>query len=291
MTFLNGLGTTPEGEVGRHPAPEGQEEHMVRTRFLADQIFRGHSEATVSQREYVIRKWEESLSPRSMMDATKEDVERFCDRPGVWTRSWYVSNLSVFYQWAIREELVSSDPTARVPRPKLPKRQPRPADSEDITAGMAEADIRLRAMIALAAYAGLRAKEIAQLHWRDVDFDNAEVWIRDGKGGKDGVVPLPDQLVRVLVEYGIGVGWVFPSQRGDHLSRQTVSQYVCQFFASRNMEARTHRLRHSYGTNMYRLLGDIVAVQELMRHDDISTTRGYVRAPERVTNRVRAFAY
>lgn len=63
------------------------------------------------------------------------------------------------------------------------------------------------------------------------------------------------------------------------------------FLRDAEMEARTHRLRHSYGTNMYDLLRDLVIVQELMRHENISTTRGCVMAPEAETRKIRAFAF
>jgi integrase/recombinase XerD len=55
---------------------------------------------------------------------------------------------------------------------------------------------------------------------------------------------------------------------------------VTKLFASVGVEGSTHRARHAFGTNLLRKGANIRVVQELMRHESLATTAGYLRVEE-----------
>ena len=98
------------------------------------------------------------------------------------------------------EGLRPDDPVERLRSVRIPQNAPRPVPEDVLRAALARAsraDVRAsnpRLMILLAAYAGLRAAEIAQVRREDLDDDLLRV---DGKGGKIRVVPVSGELLEL----------------------------------------------------------------------------------------------
>ena len=126
-------------------------------------------------------------------------------------------------------------------------------------------------MLALAAYAGLRAGEIARVHTSDVVDGRLYV---HGKGGRTRVVPLAAHLALMLPAEG---GWVFPNGRGSHLSPGHVTRLVSRALP----EGWTaHTFRHRLATRAYAGTRDLLAVSELIGHSRPETTQRYVLLPD-----------
>ena len=112
-----------------------------------------------------------------------------------------------FYRWAVESGHLAVDPTARLRTVKVPRLLPRPIAEDRLDGALAAADDRMRAVLLLAADAGLRAGEIARLEWADVRLDDAEPTLRIvGKGSRERVVDLVPRLVEALT--------VLPHRRG-----------------------------------------------------------------------------
>ncbi|RDJ92913.1 hypothetical protein B4Q13_25540, partial [Lacticaseibacillus rhamnosus] len=77
--------------------------------------------------------------------------------------------IRTFYRWALLEELIEKDPTLRLERPKLPARLPRPMADADVRDALTNAPPRVKQILYLAAFGGLRAMEIAALRREDLD--------------------------------------------------------------------------------------------------------------------------
>jgi site-specific recombinase XerC len=86
---------------------------------------------------------------------------------GVEARAAAVSHLRGFYRWALDEALAAADPSTRLRRPKRERRMPRPMPDDAAALALGEAPSPIREWLFLAAYAGLRACEIAQLRGKD----------------------------------------------------------------------------------------------------------------------------
>src|SRR5690606_22330993 len=108
-----------------------------------------------------------------------------------------LSHLAGFYRWCVVEGYRDDDPTMRVPRPKLPRNLPHPIPEDDLARAIALAEpTRVRPWLMLAAYAGLRACEIAPLRGEDLWWhtDPPLLVIQQGKGGDMGTVPIAPDL-------------------------------------------------------------------------------------------------
>lgn len=206
----------------------------------------------------------------------KDDVERFLDARRLAPKSLYcwLSDLHMFYRWAVDEGHVEVDPTARIPRPRLPRSLPRPAMTADIAMAVQMADPRMRCWLLLMAYQGLRCQEVAYISRDDVldTLDPPMLLVRKGKGAKERMEPLHPEVgmaLRALPLPRAGRLW--------HVTEKTVSQKTNAFLRSLDIDATAHQLRHWFGTEAYRSSRDIRMVQELMGHESPVTTAGYAR--------------
>lgn len=196
------------------------------------------------------------------------------------TRSAYTSHLRAFFRWAAKTGIVSVDPTEVLTMPKVPKHLPRPIEEDDLAKALDRARPKMRAMIVLAGYAGLRCCEIAALDWSDLrrDADGSACLHIRGKGGKDRIVEIGEIVVQALQVYGPKRrGAMFLGLDGRQINPRSVSRSINRFLSTHEIDATAHQLRHRYGTVMYQLSRDLRMTQELMGHASPQTTMGYTR--------------
>jgi len=113
---------------------------------------------------------------------------------------------------------------------------------------------------------GLRLGEGLALEIGDIDAANRRVHVRQGKGGKDRYVPLPDATLQHLRRF-----WrthrhprlLFPNGSGNEASARTV-----------------HSLRHAYATHLLELGVDLRSIQDVLGHQKPETTARYARLTE-----------
>lgn len=188
-------------------------------------------------------------------------------------RSMYAS-LRSFYRWAVETGRSVDDPTKALPSVAAGPAVPRPVSEGDYRRALAEADPRAHVILRLAAEAGLRRAEIAQVGRRDLVSDlGGWTLVVHGKGGRDRLVPLTDSLARE-VRARIGTGaWLLPSPRGGHLTARHVGKIASHALP----EALTlHMLRHRFATVVHTSTKDLITTQRLLGHASVATTQRYV---------------
>lgn len=208
------------------------------------------------------------------------------------TKRAYVCHLRSFYRWAKRTGLVSEDPTELLTLPPIPRRLPRPIAEDDLMIALDAARPKLRAMLTLAAFGGLRALEIAGLNWSDVQRDTsgaAFIHIRKGKGGHGRTVEVGEVVIRALQAYGFKRnGPMFIGRDGLQIEAKSVSKIANRHLARNGVDATLHQLRHRYATIGYQLSHDLRLIQEQLGHASPQTTAGYARpSPEAAARMVR----
>lgn len=186
-----------------------------------------------------------------------------------------------FFAWATRNGHVSMNPALELAKVAPARPMPKPAPDRVWRAALAAADPRVTLMLRLAAEAGLRRAEVAQVHTRDLlDSAGGPQLLVHGKGGKKRVVPLSDDLAELIsrgaaghTESAASVGYVFPGSRPDgHLAPISVGLLCAEVLA----EGWTmHALRHRFATRAYRGTRNLRAVQTLLGHSSIVTTERY----------------
>ena len=219
-----------------------------------------------------------------LLEASREDLAawRADLAVGPGTAAAYVSHAIQFYGWAAREGLVDENRAAGLPVPKLGRRLPRPIGEADLFAAVAGAPPRVRPWLVLAAWCGLRAKEIALLRRENVrETSQPPVLLiaHDAtKGTRERIVPLSAFAREALLEHGLPrAGWVF--RRYDGLPGPNrpwrVSQAANNYLRSCGIAETLHQLRHRFGTQAYAGSLDLRLVQELLGHRRPETTAGY----------------
>lgn len=237
--------------------------------------------SSVLQRRLTLRRLER-FAGVGILAVEPETLARFVNRKtlGVEARAATVSHVRGFFRWALDEELLERDPSARLQRPKRERRIPRPMPDEHASKALTHATDPIRQWLFLAAYAGLRACEIAQLQGKDFRLSQAPpiLIIRVSKGGDPSVVPIAAELRQVALELSRSPGWCFPKGRGGdgHITASQVQKRANTFLHEIGIPETAHTLRHWYGSKTYRATHrDLRATQELLRHNSPVSTAGY----------------
>lgn len=224
------------------------------------------------------------LAPTPLLDATHAHLAAWQRTRGavITARSLrtQTSYIHGFYRWATEEGLLESDPSARLKAPKVPRLLPRPIAEATLEDVLDAADTPwMTALLALAAFAGLRACEIARLAWADVHLDGPEPWLRVvGKGSKERLVDLSDVLVGILRALPTRRGPVLRrrDRRPGHCTANGISKAAERFLKACEVSDTLHAFRHRFGTEVTRA-GGLRVAQELMGHASPTSTAGYAQ--------------
>ena len=245
------------------------------------------SERTVSERIMSVRSMCDEYRVRPL-EVTPSHIVAFLSRRDISdaTRSTYASHLRAFFRWALLQNLIAVNPMDRVPAPRRPRYMPRPIQSSQLTRLLAVCKRkRTRMMVLLAAFAGLRVHEIAKFRGSDLDRERELITVV-GKGAKSALLPAHALILEDAHGFPTDDLW-FPSPTRDGpMASAGVSQSIGRAMNRAGIDATAHQLRHWYGTELLHSGADLRTVQELMRHDQISSTQIYTHVTD--ASKVRA---
>lgn len=239
----------------------------------------GKSKETISLRTYHLRRVQTWLKPTRLEDATPQQLVAFMASGKAWGREYRRSiraTIRLFYGWLSDSGQRADNPAAGLPAVKPQPPVPRPTPDRSYKAALADATPRVSLMIRLAAQAGLRRAEVARVETGDlVDDLLGYSLIVHGKGNKERLVPLPDDLARDVQRGLEGNRWLFPGlDPSKHLTPAHVGKLVSdQLPAGITM----HSLRHRFATRVYASTHDLLTTQQLLGHSSPTTTQVYVQ--------------
>lgn len=200
------------------------------------------------------------------------------------THRQYVSRLDVFFRWMVEQGYRTVAPTASIRKPREPQTFPRPVSTAGLLRALELADPRTGAMLALAAYAGLRRVEIARVSVEDLlDGQEPKLVRVHGKGQKTRLVPAGPVLLAALERYELPEsGHLFLTRSGRPVHPQMVGTRIAAHLRASGVEGTAHQCRHWFATELYRACGDLVIVQQMLGHASVATTQIYVAwSPDR----------
>lgn len=237
----------------------------------------GLSAQTIKSRRYKMVHLAALLMPSGPKEVTTEQIVQAFARQQ-WkpeTRKAYRNTISSFFRWLHKSGRRSDDPSLDVPRVKKPHAHPRPCPDHYIAAAMEMATSSERLMIRLGAECGLRRGEIARVHSDDVVADSAgRSLIVRGKGDKQRIVPLPDDLAGIIMD---ARGYLFPGRFGGHVEESYIGDHISRLLPDGYA---AHTLRHRFATTAYAATHDLFVVAELLGHESVETTEHYVAMPD-----------
>ncbi len=220
------------------------------------------------------------------------------------TMSIYVSYLKVFFGFLCKDDSLTLDPTRKLESPRVPKQEIDFISCDTVMKTLDEMfkelrkgndyEIELRNyfIIRTAYVTGWRASEsLACNPQEDIDWDTGEIYIPSGKGAKDGYVFMDPETTKMLKEwyfsrYPNGKRLWYSHRgacKGKALGYLGYLRVVKKYF-----NKGTHRLRAGFATYLFDQDVDIKMIQELMRHESISSTMRYVAVPRKKKRAVHA---
>lgn len=222
------------------------------------------------------------MNPRCVTEADPTQLIRWqadISHLALWTRSKYVMHVRQFYAWLVRPMRVIEESPADDLMRVTPKRlTPRPISEEALSFALDSCtDSRMFAWLLLAAYAGLRAFDIAALRCDDLITTGTVPYLRvRGKGGHESLVAVGAQIVNVLTPYAFGQGPMFPDEETrQRMDSRLIYGAINEYLKSLGLPYTLHQLRHRYGTKLYEMTNDLIYVQKQMRHSSITSTQVY----------------
>jgi integrase len=141
---------------------------------------------------------------------------------------------------------------------------------------------RNHAMILIAYRHGLRASELVNVRWSDVDLERGTLYCRRAKGSRSSLHPMkPDEaaaLAKVLRDRRLDpTDYVFQSERSEKMTRSAFWRVVSAAGARAGLpvKAYAHLLRHSCGYYLANKGCDLRLIQDYLGHKQIQNTVRY----------------
>jgi site-specific recombinase XerD len=204
------------------------------------------------------------------------------------TINCHLDSIRGFYNYLIDEEDLRIDnPVKRNYNLRLPRPLPRYLRDEEVPRLFAHIkNNRDRAIFMLMLRCGLRLEEVANLTLRAINLRRAQLFIYDGKGGKDRVVYLSGDAFEVLSRYlkkrpSSRVRKVFLVEKGVYkdkpLSIRGIQKRMEHYARKAGLKVSCHQLRHTMATQLLNADADLVIIQDLLGHNQIRTTQRYCK--------------
>ena len=207
--------------------------------------------------------------------------------------SRYLSSIKSFHKFLSKDGLTKKNVTLQISSPKIDKKLPVVLTVEEVSKlldsikGDKPLDLRNEAMFELIYACGFRVSELVNLKINNLHLTSKMIQVV-GKGAKERLVPVNDYAIKVLRKYLLEArplllkdakdsGFIFLNNNGQVLSRVGFFKLLKNLAKEAGIEKdiSPHTLRHSYATHLLEAGVDLRYIQELLGHEDISTTQIY----------------
>lgn len=220
-------------------------------------------------------------------------------------KSRKLASLRSFYNYFFRNELISSNPPALVPMPKLHEKEIIRLEPDEVADLLDRVEagtdltkkqlnyhnktaLRDTALLTLLLGTGIRVSECVGLDINDIDWKNDRIKVRR-KGGYEDVVYFGEEVHDALAAYMDERRHIIPNEghedafflslQNRRISVRAVENLVKKYASSVSLKKITpHKLRSTFGTNLYQETGDIYLVADVLGHKDVNTTRKHYAA-------------
>lgn len=219
-----------------------------------------------------------------------------------------VSTVKSFYNYFYRTERIQNNPASLLQLPKIHEKEIIRLDVDEVARFLDEVEdgecltekqkayhaktkLRDLAMMTLLLGTGLRVSECVGLNINDVDFRNGGLRIHR-KGGKEVIVYFGAEVEYALLDYLSEREHIVPEEGSEEalflsMQRKRINVRSVEKMVKKYAQIVTplkkitpHKLRSTYGTNLYRETGDIYLVADVLGHSDVNTTKKHYAALE-----------
>jgi len=218
-----------------------------------------------------------------------QHVEMFLEHLGTTNgdkgKSRKLATLRSFFAYLFKVELISKNILPNVDMPKIREKTITRLDNEEMRTMLESIEnMRDRTIVLMFLATGIRVSELVGLDIYDIDFKNESFRVTR-KGGKQEILYMPTELVEQLAIY-LGTFSndqstpLFPSTKSRRITVRAVQNIVKKYasIAAPLKNISPHKLRSTFGTNLYRETGDIYVVADVLGHRDVNTTKKHYAA-------------
>ncbi len=263
---------------------------------------KGYSINTIKRYRYIITCFCRFAHVSELSQITDENV-RAVFYMGRTERKWsvntfivYHKSLLVFFRWCMKQGYMAKNPILDIEIPKKEKRLPLKLTKQDSLKLLELVynypyqypflRYRNHAIFSIFIFAGLRKQELLNLKFTDIDMDNLTIFVDQGKGKKDRIIPISFTLAQSLKRYKDERKRLnktnpefFSSLRSNiGFTGNGLKKLVDQMRKSFGIPFSVHKLRHTFATLMLEGGCDIYSLSKMMGHSDIKTTTIYLSA-------------
>ena len=231
-------------------------------------------------------------------------------------KSRKLASLRSFYNYFYKNEMIQTNPASLVSMPKLHSKEIIRLEPNEVAllldqveagtkltekqmAYHAKTKVRDLALLTLLLGTGIRVSECVGLNIYDVDFDNMGIRVRR-KGGYEDIVYFGEEVEKALSDYLDQREHIIPvsghedalflSMQNKRITVRSVENLVKKYssLVTSLKKITPHKLRSTYGTNLYQETGDIYLVADVLGHKDVNTTRKHYAAMQDYNKRKAA---
>ncbi|MGA2820291.1 MAG: tyrosine-type recombinase/integrase [Anaerolineales bacterium] len=172
----------------------------------------------------------------------------------------------------------------KVQMPRLEKRRLPCLEADEVHRLLRDCDARKTAIIRLLADSGVRAAELCNLNWGDLNMQTGLLFVRRGKGRKDRTTVVGPKTRRTLLRYRSTLkpaptaeSPLIQGRGGRRLAPCWLSHLVRKWGKRKGLYVTPHALRRTFAVQSLRGGMDLLSLQRLMGHADLSMTSHYVQ--------------
>lgn len=246
-----------------------------------------------------------SLSPVSI---SNEEIKQFmyetAKELNARSQARLLSGLRNFFNYLIFENYRNDNPTSLLEAPKIGRKLPDTLSIHEIDLIINSIDLstiegeRNRTIIETLYSCGLRVSELINLKLSDLFFEEGFIRVV-GKGNKQRFVPINSQTQKYIEIYQTAIrnhiaiqkgfeDYLFLNRRGKNLTRVMIFTIVKNLAekAGIHKNISPHTFRHSFATHLLERGANLLAIQQMLGHESITTTEIYMHLDKRFLKEV-----
>lgn len=264
------------------------------------QVIRNYSPITISSYRQSFDLFFRETKINYVQDLNKAVLEKWFFE-GRLKRQWksvtfrhHHKRLNTFFKWLIKEKYLSENYVAEIEKPKVEHTLPRTLTKDEAQLVLDASfhlnycykfeKFRNRAIIGFMVLAGLRRKEVINLKLNEVSLENRTIFINQGKGSKDRIVPINSKLHSILTEYlkdrtrlnKSTIYFLTSIQKDLPIGIRCINNLVFKLRQQTKVNFSAHTLRHGFARLMIEGGCDIYTLSKIMGHSKITTTTIYL---------------
>lgn len=261
--------------------------------LLTELKLRGFSPRTIKTYLYQNKKFLD-YTKKTIQEVNEQDIKSYigyllADKQMTHTSVALIkASLKFYYDEILHKNIVN------LKTPKLARKLPEILTKEEVKSLLQTmTHTKSRIIIKLLYSSGIRLSECLSLKIKDLDLMNKTGWVRSGKGAKDRLFILSQDVCNELIPYvkqSSPTTFLFCHADGQPLSPRNIQKMV-QLAARKaniNKQITPHKLRHSFATHLLEAGTDIRIIQELLGHSNLQTTQIYTKVSQEQLRKVKS---